>query len=237
MNEQKNLGNDGKNSAQTKKKSFGNAVKSAFLTGLFVVLPVSLTAYIVVFLINTMAAPARGSLTALLDFFNIEPQQNVEIFDVGVTIVAAAIVAIFLAIIGLLSRYFFGKWFFNLIDKILLQVPIANSVYSAVKQIVDTFGSRDEQTFSKVVFVEFPRKNSWTLGFLTSEEKTKFDEISGMKLLHIFVPTTPNPTGGYMILVPENEVKFLEISVADPMKLIVSGGAVVPEMMKIEKKS
>ncbi|MCD8298328.1 MAG: DUF502 domain-containing protein [Opitutae bacterium] len=213
----------------------GEGAKRAFLTGLFVCLPVALTVYVVVFLVRALAAPARGVMNALLSLIGFDISRESAFFDIGSTLAAAVIVAIVIGIIGFISRVFFGKWLLKTVDKFLYRLPMVSSVYSAIRQIFDAFGTRDEQKYSKVVFVEFPRKNCWTLAFLTSDAMTAFDDIAGTKLLHVFVPTTPNPTGGYMILVPATDVKYLDISVADAMKMIISGGALVPD--NLQKKS
>ena len=122
-----------------------------------------------------------------------------------------------------------GRVFFSLLEEILGRLPMVRSIYSAIKQIIDTFSvGNKEKTFSRAVLVEFPRRGCWTVGFLTHEGETQFSRLAGTPLVHVFVPTTPNPTGGYMILVPAGEVKALDVSVAEAMKMIVSGGAVVP---------
>ncbi len=114
---------------------------------------------------------------------------------------------------------------------------MVRSIYSAIKQIIDTFSTGGkEKTFNRAVLVEFPRRDCWTVGFVTHEGETQFSRLTGTRLLHVFVPTTPNPTGGYMIFVPENEVKQLDVSVGDAMKMIVSGGAVVPAELKASKE-
>lgn len=210
---------------------FWEIARKAFLTGLLVCLPVTLTAYIIVWLIDLMASPARGILNAVLRFCNVELGTEVPFFDAGATLVSALIVAIFLVLIGLISRYVLGKWFISRMDDILQRLPMVRSVYVAIKQIIDTFSVGKKQTFSKVVLVEFPRRDAWTLAFITHEKATLLCELTRKNLVHVFVPTTPNPTGGYMICVPVESVFFLDISVAEAMKMVVSGGAVVPEKL------
>ena len=209
-----------------------SSARKAFLTGLFVCLPVTLTAYIIVWLVNAMASPARGILKGLLDVCGVAIPHGDPFFGAGVTIVSALCVAVVLVLVGLVSRYVFGKWFLNLLDRLLQRVPMVRSVYISIKQIIDTFSVGKKQTFSKVVLVEFPRRDAWTVAFITHEKTTQLCGITGQKLVHVFVPTTPNPTGGYMILVPAESVIQLDISVSEAMKMIVSGGAVVPENLQ-----
>jgi uncharacterized membrane protein len=103
-----------------------------------------------------------------------------------------------------------------------------SGVYNTVKQIVATFGTQNRDLFNKVVLVEFPRKGVYTIGFLTSKTQSEAPARVGQELWTVFVPTTPNPTGGYLLFVPKDEIIELEMSVGDGMKLVISGGAVTP---------
>lgn len=214
--------------ATDKKKGFGESFRKAFVTGLLLCLPVSLTIYIIVWLVNFLASPARGGLKYFLHLFGVE-QQSTPLFNAGVTIVSALVVAAAIAFVGFVSRNLFGRFFIGLFEKILHRLPMVRSIYSAIKQIIDTFSvGGKEDTFSRAVMVEFPRRGCWTIGFVTHEGETEFSRLAGTPLVHVFVPTTPNPTGGYMILVPADDVRVLDVSVSEAMKMIVSGGAVVP---------
>jgi uncharacterized membrane protein len=225
-----------KNIPQSKQSGFGESLRKAFVTGLLFCLPVSLTIYIIVWLVNFLASPARGSLKYFLHFFSVELPET-PLFNGAVTIVAALIVAVFIAFIGFVSRNLFGRFFIGLLEKLLHRLPMVRSIYSAIKQIIDTFSvGGKEETFSRAVMVEFPRRDCWTVGFLTHEGETEFSRLAGTALVHVFVPTTPNPTGGYMILVPAEDIRLLDVSVADAMKMIVSGGALIPDEM-VTKKS
>ncbi|MBP3302672.1 MAG: DUF502 domain-containing protein [Opitutales bacterium] len=226
-----------KNISQSKKGGFGESLRKAFVTGLLFCLPVSLTIYIIVWLVNFLASPARGGLKYFLHFFGVDLPAT-PLFNAAVTIVAAFIVAVAIAFIGFVSRNLFGRFFIGLLEKLLHRLPMVRSIYSAIKQIIDTFSvGGKEETFSRAVMVEFPRRDCWTVGFLTHEGETEFSHLAGTALVHVFVPTTPNPTGGYMIFVPANEIKPLDVSVADAMKMIVSGGALIPEEMAEKKVS
>lgn len=214
----------------------GGGFRKAFVTGLLVCLPVFLTIYIIIWLVDFLASPASGSLRYFLQMFGVEMQDS-PLFDGGVTIASALLVAVVIAFIGFVSRNLFGRFFIALLEKIVNRLPMVSSIYSAIKQIIDTFSvGGKEKTFSRAVLVEFPRKECWTIGFVTHEGETALSQLAEKPLVHVFVPTTPNPTGGYMILVPSNEVKVLDVSVAEAMKMIVSGGALVPADLA-EKKS
>ena len=137
---------------------------------------------------------------------------------------------VFLAItfLGYLSRYFVGKWFLRLTENILDKVPFINTVYKTVKQIVETFSTQQKAVFKKTVLLEYPRKGIWVIGFLTSEAKGETQFRTNRELRNVFVPTTPNPTSGFLLMIPREEVQELEMSIGDGMKLIISGGAVAP---------
>lgn len=222
--------------SEQNKTGLGESVRKAFVTGLLLCLPVSLTVYIIVWLVNFLASPARGGLTYFLHAFGVEVRST-PLFNAGVTIVSALVVAAGIAFIGFVSRNLFGRFFIGVLEKMLRRVPMVRSIYSAIKQIIDTFSvGGKEETFSRAVMVEFPRRECWTIGFVTHEGETEFSRLAGTPLVHVFVPTTPNPTGGYMILVPSDEVRMLDVSVAEAMKMIVSGGAVVPPELSEKKK-
>jgi uncharacterized membrane protein len=109
------------------------------------------------------------------------------------------------------------------------QVPVIKSVYSSIKQIVFTFGAKNKQNFKQVVLVQFPHPEAWTVAFVTNRDPSELSQKLGYPAVHVFVPTTPNPTGGYFLVLRESDVKVLQMSVAEGMKLVISGGSVLPE--------
>lgn len=143
---------------------------------------------------------------------------------------AALILAVCLiTIVGLLARNYFGKRMIEWVDTTMLRVPLLNKVYSATKQVNDAFSSSNKNAFRTVVLVEFPRPGVYSLGFITSEQHPEVQARIAEKVVCIFVPTTPNPTGGFLLLVPEEKVTKLEMSVPDAIKYIVSLGSILPE--------
>ncbi len=145
--------------------------------------------------------------------------------------VLATLIFIFLVTaIGYVSRYVLGKYFGSLAERFILSIPGVSGVYLTVKQIVDTFGTQNRNLFSKVVLVQFPRAGVYTIGFLTSKARGEPQAKVGTDIWTIFVPTSPNPTSGFLLLMPKTEVIELEMSVGDGMKMIISGGAVLPAM-------
>ena len=141
--------------------------------------------------------------------------------------------ALFLALIcavGLVARYYVGKRVIALIDSALLRIPLLNKIYSTIKQVNDAFSSGTKTAFRTVVLVEFPRKGLYSVGFITSEAQAHPRLKSDKRMVCVFVPTTPNPTSGFMMLVPEDEITKLDMSVADGIKYIISLGSISPEV-------
>ena len=131
--------------------------------------------------------------------------------------------------LGYFSKYLLGRVFINLTERILDKVPFINTVYRSVKQIVETFGKENRAVFKEVCLVEYPRKGCYALGFITADSSSQISERMERTLTYVFVPTTPNPTSGFLLLVEEEEIFRIDVSVGDGMKMLISGGAVVPD--------
>lgn len=134
-----------------------------------------------------------------------------------------------LLVTGLVAANLFGRKLVSLWEQLVAHIPLVRSVYSAVKQLVETMFSRDGQSFRKVLLVEFPRRGLWTLAFLTGTDKGEAQQKTGRDVLNVYIPTTPNPTGGYFVMVPKEDVRELEMSVDEGLKMLLSMGAVVPD--------
>ena len=133
-----------------------------------------------------------------------------------------------LTVLGFLSNYVLGKFFISTTEKILGKVPFLSTVYKSVKQIVETFGKENRAVFKEVVLIEYPRPDCYVLGFLTNDASGETEAVIGKKLTNVFVPTTPNPTSGFLLLLPREDIFRLDMSVGDGMKMLISGGAVIP---------
>lgn len=132
----------------------------------------------------------------------------------------------------MLSKFFLGKWAMRAIEKFIEHVPVVKNIYKTIKQIVETFGQNHKEIFSKTVLIEYPQKDNYALAFLTSETEGEIQDRTGQTVVNVFVPTTPNPTSGFLLMIPKKKVTELDMSVADGMKLIISGGVVVPAYEK-----
>jgi len=139
------------------------------------------------------------------------------------------VVIALITFVGMFARNFLGRLILGLSEKIFRNIPIVGRIYVALRQISSAFWGEDKTIFQEVVMLEYPRRGLYALGFVTSECSGEIDERISGHLLNVFIPTTPNPTSGYFLMVPEKRVVHLAMSVEDGMKMIISGGAVMPE--------
>ena len=153
---------------------------------------------------------------------------------IAVDTFSTVIVILIVAVLGLLSHFFVAKMMISISEQLINKIPFMGKVYKTVKQIVDTFSKQNKAVFQKAVLVEYPRKGCYSVGFLTSEATGEVAPLKDEKMYNVFVPTTPNPTGGFLLILPESEIRILKMSVGEAMKFIISGGAVNPELT--EKK-
>lgn len=201
-----------------------------FLAGLAVLLPTFVTLAIIKWLFGTIA-----SITDLLLFFLPLTLTHA---DAGkgpmywYWSVAALLLAVFLvALVGQLMRYYIGKRLMAWFDGVMLRVPLLNKIYGAIKQVNEAFTTNKKTAFKTVVMIQFPRAGIYSIGFLTSDQNAEVQARTAEKVVCVFVPTTPNPTSGFLVLVPESQVTKLEMSVADGIKYIVSLGSIAPEFV------
>jgi len=199
-------------------------LRNAFLSGLMLLAPLFITFWVFLLLFEKIGGGFRDY------FFFFVPSSLREHPSLAIVwnVLATIIVVTLITLLGYVSRYVLGKYFGGLAERFIQTIPGVSGVYNTVKQIVSTFSTQNRNLFSKVVLVEFPRKGAHTLAFLTSKTQGEAQARVGQELWTVFVPTTPNPTGGYLLLIPKDEIIELEMSVGDGMKLVISGGAVVP---------
>lgn len=208
------------------------ALRNSFITGLVLLLPLGVTLIIISFLLNRVGAP-----TSKILFWFIDPVLRQQAWaEPLLDLVSTIVLVIMIALLGFLSKYFLGRLLVSVTDKVLHAVPFINTVYKTVQQIVSTFSQDHKAVFQKTVLVQYPLKGSYALGFLTSVSKGEVQYKTGAEVVNVFVPTTPNPTSGFLLMVPRAEVIELDMAVSDGMKLVISGGAVTPKY-ELEKKS
>lgn len=215
------------------RKPFFTSLRTSFFAGLAVTLPALLTLAAVKWIFGTIS-----SFTDELLFFLPKELTHQSLTTPGDgrgamywywSVLALLLAMTLISGVGLLARYYIGIRIIEWLDSAMMQIPLLNKFYGAIKQLNDAF-SGNKNSFKTVVLVEFPRAGTYSVGFLTSEENHEASRKTGQQLVSVFIPTTPNPTSGFLVLVPADQVTRLDMSVADGVKYIVSLGAIAPEL-------
>ncbi len=199
-----------------KKKSLPLRIRNYFFTGVVVLIPIGFTLYLTKFLI---------SISSKLIPEKINPNTYLHFSIPGLEIILTIIL---ITIVGWLSLSFLGKKFLQIIDDLFKRIPILRTIYSAIVQMTESFTQKNNNTKS-VVLVEYPRKGSWAVGFATKDNKTEMSKKTNEELVNVFIPTTPNPTSGFLIMFPKKNLIFLNMSFEEASKFIVSAGTSNPK--------
>lgn len=189
--------------------------KNDFVTGLFLLLPIFATVWVLNLFVRLLSVPVQvvlgQTIPSLLSFL---------------------ISVIFITVIGFFGRNIVGKAVLSYVESVLAKIPLVNTLYKSVKQVVGSF-SMQKENLAAAVLIEYPRKGIWCLGFVTKEHARGFMDHQGTDLVEgkcaVFVPTTPNPTSGFFVYVDREELKFLDVSIEDSIKTLMSAGVVSPD--------
>ena len=195
-----------------KKKSLTLILRNYFITGVVVLIPIGFTLYLTKFIIG---------ISSKIIPENINPNSYLPYAIPGIEIILSVV---FITFVGGLSLSFLGKRILKLIDDLFKRIPVLRTIYSAIVQMTETFSNKDDNDKKSVVLVEYPRKGVWAVGFATKENKGEMAEKTNKKLINVFVPTTPNPTSGFLLMVPKKDLIYLEVSFEQASKFIVSAG-------------
>jgi uncharacterized membrane protein len=205
------------------KRGFFARLRGSFLTGLVVVAPAVLTVWLIVTVVEFFDARVvplipRSYLPDVL--------ATLEIPGLGI-----AIFLVFTLIVGWLAKGFIGRSLINWSEDIVARMPVVRSIYNALKQIAETVFAQSNTSFQRACLVEYPRRGIWAVAFISTDTKGEIAHkiAGGERMLSVFLPTTPNPTSGFLLFVPESDVKMLDMSVEEAAKLIISAGLVVPD--------
>ena len=198
-----------------KKRSILARIRNYFIAGMVVLIPIGITVYLTMFMI---------SISSKILPKEINPNHYLPYDIPGVEILMSIFV---ITLIGWISLSFLGKKLLNLFDNILKKIPILRTIYPAIGQMIETF-TKSEKGKKNVVLVEYPRKGSWAVGFATKKNSGEISEKTNKKLINVFVPTTPNPTSGFLLMFPEDEVIYLDLTFEEASKFIVSAGTSNP---------
>ena len=194
-----------------KRRSLALILRNYFITGVVVLIPIGFTLYLSKILIGISSKVIPQ---------NLNPNSYLPFAIPGLEIIISII---FITIVGGLSLSFLGKKILKLIDDLFKRIPFLRTIYSAILQMTETFSKKDDDKKS-VVLVEYPRKGVWAVGFATRENKTEMSAKVNKKLINVFVPTTPNPTSGFLLMFPMDEIIYLNMSFEEASKFIVSAG-------------
>ncbi|MGC6517999.1 MAG: DUF502 domain-containing protein [Candidatus Puniceispirillaceae bacterium] len=209
------------------KPTFLARIRGWFLTGLLVTAPILLTVYITWLFVDII----DGWVTELL------PPNLRDTFYTNIPGVGLIIGGLAITLIGALAAGFFGRWIIRTGEAIVNRMPIIGKIYGAVKQILETVLASQSDAFRDVVLVEYPRKNLWVIGFVTGGTKGEVQGAISDETVNVFVPTTPNPTSGFLLFCPKEELTYLDMTVEEAVRLVVSGGIVTPEHKPKKVKS
>ena len=198
-------------------------LRNIFFTGLLVLTPVVVTAYVFYQVFVKIDGLLGGELHQLTGYH-----------VPGMGVVAVLLLILF---VGVLARNFIGRKMIQIGEGIVNRIPLINRIYSAVQQLSQAFFSGERAVFQRAVLVEFPKEGSYCIGFQTSEVKGEIQRQTKRELLSIFLPTSPNPTSGYLLFIPREKVAPLQMTIEEAVKLVISGGSVLPrDRVRFEKR-
>lgn len=202
--------------------------RANFYTGLAIVLPAVISLAVFKWLFGTAANVTDPLLFFLPRTWTHHPEGPLYWWwSVGALLLGIGLITL----IGRMARNYIGKKLIGMVDNVLLRVPVLNKIYGAIKQVNEALTSSNKSSFKQVVLVQFPSPRVYSIGFLTGSQPPEVRSKTQEELVSVFIPTTPNPTGGFVLLVPESQITLLEMSVADGIKYILSLGSVAPEYL------
>jgi len=197
-----------------------------FLAGILVTSPILITVYVTWIIITFIDTQVAGLLPESLDFTKKLPHQIP-----GLGLIISIIVITF---IGAITPGFLGRTLLKVGERILDNTPVVRSIYGAIKQIMETVMSTNSESFREVVLVEYPRKGIWVIGFVTGETKGEVQTLNKETLINVFIPTTPNPTSGFLLFLPKKDLIYMNMKVEDAVKMVISGGIVTPKIKSLK---
>jgi uncharacterized membrane protein len=200
--------------------TLGARLRTYFLAGILITAPIGLTIYLAWLMISFVDDRV---------FSVLPPRYNPETYlPFSIPGIGLILAAVSLTVIGAITAGFVGRLFRRLSEAVLNRLPVVRSVYSAIKQIVETVFANQSAAFREVVLIEYPRRDAWSLGFITGTTQGEVKANLKRELVNVFVPTTPNPTSGFLLFVPTDDIIRLTMSVEDGIKLVISGGIITP---------
>ncbi len=217
-------------------------MKKYFITGLVILLPLAVTIAVVIFMVNFLTKPFIGFVTKILShspisntgFLFFSPEQLIRYGSQLIILLGLFLLALLL---GMIARWFFFRTLIKISDKILHKIPLVNKVYKTTQDIISTLFSSDKNSFKQVVLAPFPKEGSYCLGLVSREAPKACERALNAELLSVFIPTTPNPTTGFLLMLKREDLIFLDMKTEDAVKYIVSCGVIIPKEKLQEKSS
>lgn len=208
-------------------------MKKYFITGLAILLPLTVTVSLIIFLVNFLTKPFMGVALNILSQTNIKDisflffsSEQVILYGSKIFIlISLVLITLFL---GYITRWFFIKGLINLSDRLLQKIPIVNKVYKTSQEIIKTLFITDKNSFKQVVLVQFPSNSTYSLGLVSRKSPETCCEAKQAELISVFIPTTPNPTTGFLLMFKKEDLIFLDMKTEDAVKYIVSCGVIIP---------
>lgn len=217
-------------------------MKKYFVTGIVILLPLVVTIAVVIFLVNFLTQPFIGAVSATLAQHNIFSHgflflSQEQLVSYGSKIIILILLFLFTVVIGMITRWFLIHALLRLGDKILHRIPFVNTVYKTTQDIINTLFVSDKNTFKQVVMVPFPRADVFVLGLVARDSPRSCSEAAGNELVSVFVPTTPNPTTGFLLMFKRQDLILIDMKPEEALKFIVSCGVIIPASQLPANKS
>jgi len=202
------------------KKGFMGRLRAYFMAGVLITAPISITFYLAWLFITFV----DSKVTPLIPVkYNPETYLLIGVPGLGIVVIVVGLI-----LIGALTAGFVGRFFQSIWDRIMENVPILRGVYKALKQILETITAQQSSAFREAVLVEYPRRGMWVIAFITGKTEGEVQAITDEEVINLFIPTTPNPTSGFLIFVAKEDIVRLSMKVEDALKMVISGGLVTP---------
>ncbi len=208
-------------------KNIQRRIRNVFITGLLITLPIALTWFILQFLLKNFDALSPVFTNILIQLGAPIPE------GYRIPFLGLVVTLLIVLIVGWLTTNFFGKKVFQIGELLIEKIPFVRRIYKGSKQVVSSIAEADTSTFRKVVLIEFPRRGLLAIGFVTGESRGEVQELTRENMLNVFVPTMPNPTSGFLIFSPLEELTEVSMTIEEGIKYVVSGGLVTPPVLKI----
>lgn len=206
---------------ETPKTTFLGKLRNYFFAGILVTAPITITLYVTWGFLKFLD---RKITPFIPQAYNPNTYLPVDIPGLGLIIAV-----VFFILVGFFTRNFFGRVLVRTSEYIVERVPVINTIYGAIKQIFETVMASKSDAFKDVVMFEYPRKGIWVVGFVTGKTKGEVEKLTADETVNVFLPTTPNPTSGFLLFVPKKDVTYMNMTVEEGIKMIVSGGIITPE--------